>query len=170
MKWALLGTPVYIYVWPSQELSKNPTQLPKMLTYLFILFTALSWVSLPTNRYRVSLLTSEMSDPLLQTDCFSALDCFGASSLTDWPSPSFSSGLTGFHGHSCLCGLHTKADKGIPWDTDTGQRCEKSLLWLPIHKHRLTHIHLHIYMYIYIYIYSHPQTDLFRSIRTHQCG
>ena len=24
--------------------------------------------------------------------------------------------------------------------------------------------------YIYIYIYSHPQTDLFRSIRTHQCG
>ena len=23
---------------------------------------------------------------------------------------------------------------------------------------------------IYIYIYSHPQTDLFRSIRTHQCG
>ena len=21
-----------------------------------------------------------------------------------------------------------------------------------------------------IYIYSHPQTDLFRSIRTHQCG
>ena len=22
----------------------------------------------------------------------------------------------------------------------------------------------------YIYIYSHPQTDLFRSIRTHQCG
>ena len=24
--------------------------------------------------------------------------------------------------------------------------------------------------YILIYIYSHPQTDLFRSIRTHQCG
>ena len=24
--------------------------------------------------------------------------------------------------------------------------------------------------YIYIYIYSHPQTDLFRSIRTHQWG
>ena len=23
---------------------------------------------------------------------------------------------------------------------------------------------------IYICIYSHPQTDLFRSIRTHQCG
>ena len=22
----------------------------------------------------------------------------------------------------------------------------------------------------YIYIYSHPQTDLFHSIRTHQCG
>ena len=29
-----------------------------------------------------------------------------------------------------------------------------------------THTHTHIY----IYIYSHPQTDLFRSIRTHQCG
>ena len=28
----------------------------------------------------------------------------------------------------------------------------------------------HKYIYIYIYIYSHPQTDLFRSIRTHQCG
>ena len=27
-----------------------------------------------------------------------------------------------------------------------------------------------VYIYIYIYIYSHPQTDLFRSIRTHQCG
>ena len=27
-----------------------------------------------------------------------------------------------------------------------------------------------IYIYIYIYIYCHPQTDLFRSIRTHQCG
>ena len=27
-----------------------------------------------------------------------------------------------------------------------------------------------IYIRIYIYIYSHPQTDLFRSIRTHQCG
>ena len=26
------------------------------------------------------------------------------------------------------------------------------------------------YIYMYIYIYSHPQTDLFRSIRTHQCG
>ena len=26
------------------------------------------------------------------------------------------------------------------------------------------------YIYIYIYIYCHPQTDLFRSIRTHQCG
>ena len=25
-------------------------------------------------------------------------------------------------------------------------------------------------IYIYIYIYSHPPTDLFRSIRTHQCG
>ena len=25
-------------------------------------------------------------------------------------------------------------------------------------------------VYIYIYIYSHPQIDLFRSIRTHQCG
>ena len=29
---------------------------------------------------------------------------------------------------------------------------------------------LYIYIYIHIYIYSHPQTDLFRSIRTHQCG
>ena len=27
-----------------------------------------------------------------------------------------------------------------------------------------------LYIYIYIYIYCHPQTDLFRSIRTHQCG
>ena len=26
------------------------------------------------------------------------------------------------------------------------------------------------FIYIYIYIYNHPQTDLFRSIRTHQCG
>ena len=25
-------------------------------------------------------------------------------------------------------------------------------------------------IYIYIYIYSHQQTDLFDSIRTHQCG
>ena len=31
-------------------------------------------------------------------------------------------------------------------------------------------IHLRLFMNIYIYIYSHPQTDLFRSIRTHQCG
>ena len=31
-------------------------------------------------------------------------------------------------------------------------------------------IYVYIYIYIYIYIYSHPQTDLFRSIRTHQCG
>ena len=28
----------------------------------------------------------------------------------------------------------------------------------------------YIYIYIYIYIYCHPQTNLFRSIRTHQCG
>ena len=28
----------------------------------------------------------------------------------------------------------------------------------------------YIYIEIYIYIYSHPQIDLFRSIRTHQCG
>ena len=28
----------------------------------------------------------------------------------------------------------------------------------------------YIYIYIYIYIYSHPQTDLFRSIRIQQCG
>ena len=27
-----------------------------------------------------------------------------------------------------------------------------------------------LYIYIYIYIYSNPQADLFRSIRTHQCG
>ena len=27
---------------------------------------------------------------------------------------------------------------------------------------------LGVCIYIYIYIYSHPQTDLFRSIRTHQ--
>ena len=25
-------------------------------------------------------------------------------------------------------------------------------------------------LHTYIYIYSHPQTDLFHSIRTHQCG
>ena len=28
-----------------------------------------------------------------------------------------------------------------------------------------------VYIYIYSgYLYSHPQTDLFRSIRTHQCS
>ena len=32
------------------------------------------------------------------------------------------------------------------------------------------YIYIYIYIVIYIYIYSHPQTDLFRSIRTHQCG
>ena len=32
------------------------------------------------------------------------------------------------------------------------------------------YIHLCGLMWVYIYIYSHPQTDLFRSIRTHQCG
>ena len=30
--------------------------------------------------------------------------------------------------------------------------------------------HTHIYIYIYIYLDSYPQTDLFRSVRTHQCG
>ena len=30
--------------------------------------------------------------------------------------------------------------------------------------------HTYTRLYIYIYIYSHLQTDLFRSIRTHQCG
>ena len=34
-----------------------------------------------------------------------------------------------------------------------------------IHLLHLYGLHLKI-----IYIYSHPQTDLFRSIRTHQCG
>ena len=29
---------------------------------------------------------------------------------------------------------------------------------------------IYIYIYIYISLNSHPQTDLFRSIRTHQCG
>ena len=29
---------------------------------------------------------------------------------------------------------------------------------------------IYIYIYIYIHIYCHPQTDLFRSIRTLQCG
>ena len=32
------------------------------------------------------------------------------------------------------------------------------------------HTQKHVYIYIYIYTYSHPMTDLFRSIRTHQCG
>ena len=29
---------------------------------------------------------------------------------------------------------------------------------------------LETYLMILVYIYSHPQTDLFRPIRTHQCG
>ena len=29
---------------------------------------------------------------------------------------------------------------------------------------------IYIYIYIYIYLYCHPQTDLFRSIRTLQRG
>ena len=36
-----------------------------------------------------------------------------------------------------------------------------------IHEHALTRTRIYIYI---IYIYSHPQTDLFRSIRTLQCG
>ena len=31
-------------------------------------------------------------------------------------------------------------------------------------------LYIALYIYIYIYIYSHSQTDLFRSIRTHQWG
>ena len=31
-------------------------------------------------------------------------------------------------------------------------------------------VHACVCAYIYIYIYGHPQTDLFRSMRTHQCG
>ena len=41
------STPQCIYVWPSRELSENPTQLPNMLTHLFIIFTALSWFHAP---------------------------------------------------------------------------------------------------------------------------
>ena len=32
------------------------------------------------------------------------------------------------------------------------------------------HTCIHTHIYIYIYIYSHPQTDLFRSLRNLQCG
>ena len=35
---------------------------------------------------------------------------------------------------------------------------------------RFTGLNNILYVNVYIYIHSHPQTDLFHSIRTHQCG
>ena len=65
-------------------------------------------------------------------------DCFGVLLLTDWCPSSYSSGLTSFHEHSPLCGLHTKIDKGMSSrhaDTTSKMLEIRFPLKPPIHEH-----------------------------------
>ena len=48
---------MHLCSWPSRELWKSPTQLPKMLTHLAIVFTALSWLRAQESHY-------QLTDPL----------------------------------------------------------------------------------------------------------
>ena len=55
-------------------------------------------------------------------------------------------------------------------DILTGNMYPKSYRWRYDQFLKISIKNIYRYIYIYIYIYCHPQTDLFRSIRTHQCG
>ena len=81
-----------------RELSKNPTPLAKMLTHLVTVFTA----QRPPSDFTASFSGLELSDWLLW-------------SLTPIRLLYFviSSGLESFRGHSSLCRLRAKVDKGI---------------------------------------------------------
>ena len=97
--------------------------------------------------------------PEFLTLCFSLLT---ASESHSWLIAFFvlSSGLAGFRGHSTLCGIRAKIDKGRS-SRHSGAVSKmpeiRSPFWPPIHQHtqRPTHIHPYIYIYIYIYI-SNP--------------
>ena len=170
MKRALLSILVCIYVWPLRELSENPSQLPNMLTHLFLVFTVLGLDS---------MLRSLTPDywPSASDCCFSASDwpflCSGltalrVSLLTNWPAApdwltsfAISSGLAGVRRHSSLCVLRAKVDKGVPLDTLRPVKDAKdkipSLATRPrthteTHTHRFTHIRPYIYLYIHIWM------------------
>ena len=125
----------YVCSWLSRELSKNPTQLPKMQTHLVIILT----FQLPASESQ-----SQLTNPLPW-------------SLTlAWQPLSISSILTGFRGHSSLCGLCANIDK----ERSSGHSSAASKMpeiksppWPLIHEHteRPTHIH----SYIYIYTHTH---------------
>ena len=98
--------------------------------------------------------------PNLPIPCFSVSfpdDLPGVSLLIDWRPSSFSSGLSGFRGHSSLCGLCANIDKerSSGLSSAASKMPEiKSPHWPPIHKH----IETHTYTSIYIYIYTHTLT------------
>ena len=93
------------------------------------------------------------------TACLLRTDHFEVPPLTDRLSSSFSSSLAGFRGHSSLCGLGAKVDKGVPLDTLTPVKdAEDKIPSLATHPR--THIDSHtcIYIYIYIYMNAHYRT------------
>ena len=144
-RWSWHFLVFYVCSWLSWELCKNPTQLPKVLTHLVIIFTALCpgldflTLSAPESH---SQLTASVSH--------------------SWLTMSFvlSSSFAGFCGHSSLCSFHAKVDKGAPLDTltplkDTQDKIPSLAIHPWTHTQRPTHIsiYLSIYLYIYIYIY-----------------
>ena len=141
VKLALLSIPVCIYVWLFWELNKNPTQLPKMLTHLIIVFTAqclsswfhttfqLLWTLIlePTLFSRVPLLTDYILRPLLWSYGFLRVQLFLWSSQQNRQ--------RGLSRHLTL--VKDAKDK-IPLFSHPSTN-----------RHAHTHIHTHIYIYIH---------------------
>ena len=147
------------YAWLSLEHSENPTQLPKMLTHLVIVFTALclcSW--LHTTLWLLWTHVLEPTDlPRVLGLNFLQFLNFRVSLLTDQHPLSFSFILAGFHRHFSLCGLHTKIDKGVPLDTLMPvKNVEDKIPSLATHP-----LNIYTSKYIYTYIYTHTHTHTY---------
>ena len=133
---------MYLCTWLSWELSDNPTQQPKMLTHLVIV---------PTPCFGVPLLTDRFKVPL----------------LTDHITLSFASSLTGFCGHSSLCGLRANIDK----ERSSGHSGAASKMLemrspsLATHPQTERETHIHIYIHtLMLIIRPHPTKLVFISL------
>ena len=102
---------------------------------------------------------SQLTNPLLRTDCLSAPDWPFRGLTPNWLTLNillFQSRKY-FYGHRSLCGFRTKVDK----ERSSGHSSAASKMpeirsppWQPIHKHTETHTPTSIYIYIYIYIHE----------------
>ena len=146
MKLALFNI-LCVYIWLSWELEKSYTATKDTLCLCSWLHTTLL------------LLWTHVLEPTLCSVFWAWLPSSMSQAVNVWLSALeshswltmsfvFSSRLAGFHGHSSLCGLRTKIEKGISKHFGTASKMLKmiSLATRNIHTH--TYIHTHTLMLI----------------------